>query len=49
MVSPTTGESLLAYLAVSDHVVSVVLFVEEDRQQVSVYYVNHVLVGAEQQ
>ena len=48
MESSAIMESLLAYLAASDHVVTVVLLVERDRQQLSIYYVNHVLAGAEQ-
>jgi len=49
MVSPSPDEPLLLYLAISDHVVSLVLLVERARQQHPVYYVNHVLIGAELQ
>lgn len=39
---------MLAYLAVSVHAVSAVLLVERDRQQLLVYYVNHILAGIDQ-
>jgi len=48
MVSPSTKESLLAYLAMSNHAVSAVLLVERDEQQFLVYYVSHLLARAEQ-
>ena len=49
MVSPGQDEPLLLCLAIFDHVISVVLLVERARQQHPVYYVNHVLIGAELQ
>jgi len=48
MVSPTVRELLLTYLAISDHAISTALLVERDGQQLPIYYVSHVLAGAEQ-
>jgi len=47
MVSLSSNEPLLLYLAMSDHAVSIVLVVKRNHQQRSVYYVSHVLTGAE--
>jgi len=49
MVSPSLNEPLLLYMLVSDYAVSAVLVVERNRQQHPVYYVGHVLTGAESQ
>jgi len=47
MVSPGQDEPLLLCLAIFDHVISVVLLVERARQQHPIYYVGHILTGAE--
>ena len=48
MVSLSHGERLLAYLVVSNHMVSEVLLVERNQQQLLIYYISHVLAKAEQ-
>ena len=45
--TPTHGEALYLYLAVSDHAVSSVLIREEDGQQRPIYYTSKILLDAE--
>jgi len=47
MVSLTSNEPLLLYLAVLDYAMSVVLVVKRNRRQHLVYYVSHLLIEAE--
>jgi len=47
ITSPTEGEVLVLYLAVSEHAVSAVLLAECAREQIPLYYVSHALAGAE--
>ena len=44
---PETGESLILYLATTEHAISSVLVREDGRQQKPVYYVSKRLLGAE--
>ena len=44
---PEAGESLILYLATTEHAISSVLVREEGRQQKIVYYVSKRLLGAE--
>ena len=44
---PEAGESLIMYLATTEHAISSVLVREEGRQQKPVYYVSKRLLGAE--
>ena len=44
---PITGESLVLYLATTDHAVSAALVREEGREQKPIYFVSHVLRDAE--
>jgi len=46
IASPLAGETLVLYLAVSEHAISAVLVVERAKEQVPVYYVSHTLAGA---
>ncbi|XXG90553.1 hypothetical protein AAC387_Pa12g2289 [Persea americana] len=45
--TPTHGEALYLYLALSDHAVSSVLIREEDSQQRPIYYTSKILLDAE--
>ena len=48
--SPKSGEELYMYLAVSDYVVSVVLFCHiRDKEQKFVYYISKAMLGAKTQ
>lgn len=47
LVSPMEGETLYMYLSVSDHALSAVLVAEREGAQLPVYFVSHVLQGAE--
>ena len=47
LVSPLPQEVLYMYLAVSDHALSVVLFVEREGVQLPVLFISHVLRNAE--
>jgi len=47
IASPSEGEVLVLYLAVSEHAVSVVLVAERAKEQIPVYYVSHALAGVE--
>ena len=47
IVSPLVGETLVLYLAVSEHAVSAVLVVEKVKEQAPVSYVSHALAGTE--
>lgn len=47
IVSPLVGETLVLYLAISEHAVSAVLMVEKAKEHVPVYYVSHALAGVE--
>lgn len=44
---PTSGESLVLYLATTSHAVSAALVREEGREQKPIYFVSHVLRDAE--
>ena len=48
MVSPSEGELLTLYLAVSDFLISAVLIKDKDRVQHPVYYYSRALRGAEE-
>ena len=48
LVSPSEGELLTLYLAVSDFSTSAALVKERDRVQQSVYYCSRALIGAEE-
>lgn len=46
LMSPILGETLYLYLTVTIQISSVVLFVEREKVQHSVYYVNQTLISA---
>jgi len=46
IASPLLGETLVIYLAISEHAISAVLLVERAKEQVLVYYMSHALAGA---
>lgn len=48
MTSPEVGEKLQLYVSASPQTVAAVLLVETEKAQLPVYFVSHVLTGAEQ-
>jgi len=47
IVSLVQGKMLLLYLAISKQAVSMVLVVRRAKQQILVYYMSHIITGAE--